>query len=115
MERGIGRLRMKRPDLAVLKALKELLPCVDCRRFYPYWCMDFDHVGKKGFALRTLVARARVPWLTLLRELAHCEVICANCHRFRTFRRRFERGDQRVVEAWKELGLAPVGVGRAIG
>jgi hypothetical protein len=47
--------------------------------------LDFDHVGPK---------RASVVWLafqehsitSLEREIANCEIRCANCHRRRTIR-----------------------------
>jgi hypothetical protein len=58
-------------------------PCADCGRRYPSECMDFDHVrGKKIFG----IAREwnRWGWKTILREIAKCDVVCANCHRIRT-------------------------------
>jgi hypothetical protein len=48
--------------------------------------MDFDHhaPGSKTLAIgeSALVSTAR-----LLAEIAKCEVVCANCHRIRTFTR----------------------------
>ena len=57
-------------------------PCADCRKKYPTVCMQFDHVrGKKLFCIA-------VRWSgsieRLKREIAKCEVVCANCHAVRT-------------------------------
>lgn len=49
--------------------------------------MDFDHVrGRKKFDL----ARCRqynMPFSAMKREVEKCEVVCANCHRIRTYNR----------------------------
>jgi hypothetical protein len=62
------------------------VPCADCGGRYPYWVMDFDHVaGEKLFNVGEAITMSpRV----ILSEIAKCEVVCANCHRARTFRRR---------------------------
>jgi hypothetical protein len=60
---------------------------VDCGIRYPTYVMDFDHIaGKK----RTHIAamRGNFAWDQIAAEIAKCEVVCANCHRERTFRRR---------------------------
>jgi hypothetical protein len=61
-------------------------PCVDCGETDPL-VLEFDHVSDdKSFE----VARAMSDkgWATILDEIAKCEVVCANCHRRRTYRRR---------------------------
>ena len=62
-------------------------PCADCGVQYPYYVMDFDHrVGEaKTFELNS-VARKTVREIT--REIEKCDVVCSNCHRERTHRRR---------------------------
>lgn len=46
--------------------------------------MDFDHVrGTKKFAISTY-AHA-VSSETLTKEIAKCDLVCANCHRERTY------------------------------
>lgn len=71
-------------------------PCEDCGVAYPACVMDFDHVrGQKFFCVSSLLRR-RGPWwrerYELIRdELAKCELVCANCHRFRHYQRRRER------------------------
>lgn len=76
--------------VARMRALKAG-PCVDCgERLHPA-AMTFDHRPgtQKIRDLATLAGRG----LTGLfeRELPKCDVVCANCHAVRTFRRREER------------------------
>src|SRR5437667_290923 len=63
-------------------------PCADCGIQYPAWVMDFDHVsGNKVEKLAELV-RKKASVRRVEAEIAKCEVVCANCHRDRTHRRR---------------------------
>jgi len=74
-------LASRRRSLREAKAV----PCADCGNAYPYWVMDFDHVrGDKSFNIAggVLTGRAR-----LESEVAKCDVVCANCHRRRTWQR----------------------------
>ena len=71
---------------------KELLnkikdePCLDCKRKFPPCAMDFDHVrGDKEFTIGPSWATALDK---LLEEIEKCELVCANCHRIRTQKRR---------------------------
>ena len=65
----------------------KLQPCTDCKKSFHPCVMDFDHVrGKKLFVisdgLRDAITRTR-----LRAELDKCDLVCANCHRLRTYRR----------------------------
>jgi len=63
------------------------VPCLDCQNEYPPWVMDFDHregeqkVGGISRLLRTH------KWKYILIEIAKCDIVCANCHRNRTWKR----------------------------
>ncbi len=60
-------------------------PCADCGESDPV-VLEFDHLRDKSFEIATaLVDRS---WDRILEEIAKCEVVCANCHRRRTVRRR---------------------------
>jgi hypothetical protein len=61
-------------------------PCADCGVQYPYYVMDFDHRdgATKSFMLSEV---SRATSKSLMREIAKCDVVCANCHRERTFQR----------------------------
>lgn len=65
--------------------LQKSKPCVDCGNEYPYYVMQFDHLGDKEYAIANLVNfnnRDKID-----QEIAKCEVVCANCHAERTHRR----------------------------
>lgn len=64
------------------------VPCMDCGVKYPYYVMDFDHRDPAD-KLFTVSAKARFKSLSCIQtELAKCDVVCANCHRERTHRRK---------------------------
>src|ERR1022692_77368 len=74
----------------LIKALchsRKDVPCADCKQRYPPCVMDFDHVrGRKRFGLAAYSSSwSKEIWE---KEMAKCEVVCANCHRLRTFDRR---------------------------
>ena len=59
-------------------------PCVDCGETDPI-VLEFDHLADKAFAIsKGLRDRS---WESVRREMAKCDVVCANCHRRRTARR----------------------------
>src|SRR5689334_902136 len=60
-------------------------PCADCGISYPFYVMDFDHREDKNFAI-SQAWRSR-SWSTVLAEIEKCDVVCANCHRLRTYSR----------------------------
>ncbi len=85
----INEARNRRRDENKLKlyAIKSN-PCLDCNQSYPHFVMDFDHVsGEKILAISEMMQRA-MPWNKIQEEIDKCELVCANCHRIRTFTRR---------------------------
>lgn len=59
------------------------IPCFDCGGQFPPECMDFDH--------RDPSTKRRAPGAigslnALQNEIMKCDLVCANCHRTRTFR-----------------------------
>jgi len=86
-----------------LRMLKHMCPCHDCRARFPYYVMDFDHVrgthkrkhrrlkgGLAGLGIATMAATAS--WKTIRAEVEKCDIVCANCHKIRTHKRRAEDG-----------------------
>ena len=75
--------------MAWLDGLKVGRPCADCGGIYPPYVMEWDHLpgSEKKLVLadtrRAAHARERIP-----AEMAKCDLVCANCHRERTFGRR---------------------------
>lgn len=68
-----------------MKELKDK-PCTDCGIAYPYYVMQFDHIGTDKVAGVARLAQLK-SWQTVLDEIAKCELVCANCHAERTFQR----------------------------
>lgn len=64
------------------------MPCSDCEGVFPPYAMEFDHrePGTKTQAVTRMVGR--VGTSRILVEAAKCDVVCANCHRMRTYLRR---------------------------
>lgn len=62
------------------------LPCDDCKKKYPHYIMDFDHVPEYG-KKKSLISIYRSSWKDLFYELFKCDLVCSNCHRIRTWRR----------------------------
>jgi len=71
----------------LLDELREV-PCLDCARRFPTYAMEFDHrdPATKRKAVTRLIGRTSTE--RLLEEVAKCDIVCANCHRMRTYRRR---------------------------
>ena len=69
-----------------VNAIKEASPCMDCHQFFPAVCMDFDHrpgeVKKMGIA-KMVINLYSLP--AILEEIKKCDLVCANCHRIRTW------------------------------
>lgn len=70
-----------------LAAIKVRRGCADCGyRAHPV-ALDFDH--RPGETKRMGVSQARKwSWTAIKTEVEKCDVVCANCHRIRTARRR---------------------------
>jgi len=64
-------------------------PCTDCGGIFHYSVMEFDHLPqyKKLFQLSQWEGWTKKE---IKAEIAKCEVVCANCHRMRTWRRNHE-------------------------
>ncbi len=75
------------------KSTKEFLniiknkPCLDCGKSFPPYVMDFDH--KEGEKKEKEVARMVAGGWSLKniqKEINKCDLVCANCHRIRTYK-----------------------------
>jgi hypothetical protein len=78
--------RQRQINRDYVRELKESTPCCDCGRSYVYLAMDFDHVtgDKEGDVCRMV---QNVTLTRLKSEIAKCEIVCATCHRLRTYAR----------------------------
>lgn len=76
-----------RAQARLLDGLRDV-PCADCAERFSPCVMDFDHLDPavKDQGVTRMIGRASVS--RILAEAAKCDIVCANCHRRRTFDRR---------------------------
>ena len=73
-----------------ISSIKSSSPCTDCGGYFHWAAMTYDHLPgheKRGDISDLIAGGYRS---VLITEMAKCEVVCANCHAIRTFRRRVE-------------------------
>jgi len=72
---------------AWLDAQKSARPCKDCNRFFPACCMDYDHLPGciKAENLSKMVGKPECKIADMEAEITKCELVCANCHRIRSY------------------------------
>jgi|TARA_R110000744_G_scaffold203446_3_gene322298 hypothetical protein len=89
-----GTQREKNRDY--IKQHKRENPCVDCGE-KNIVLLEFDHVrGIKSANLSNMV-RGAYGLTSIRREIAKCEVRCANCHRLITHNRRMEADTKKII------------------
>lgn len=89
------RLKLKANRARVLDWITDKysgIPCMDCERVFSWCAMDFDHrpgeikelkIGSMGCRKATSSLLAKVE-----KEIAKCDLVCACCHRIRTWDRK---------------------------
>ena len=60
--------------------------CADCGYREHHAALSFDHLPGT-VKVRDIKSGQQLGWKALLDEIAKCEVVCANCHRIRTYER----------------------------
>ena len=91
-EKTIERTRSKRKKiLEYIQKYKQNTPCTDCKEDYPYYMKDFDHLGNKSFTISAFSTHTE-SLDRIKAEIEKCEVVCANCHRIRTYSRKLKSG-----------------------
>ena len=84
--RQISRKKTRTERREYIKTIKTMNYCTDCKQYYPYYVMDFDHINKdKEKTIAKLVNDGSMK--KLLQEIKKCELVCSNCHRERSFKR----------------------------
>lgn len=69
-----------------INQLKAQTPCADCGRSFHPIAMDFDHLSDKSRNISEMVI-LKMSLSSLKEEIAKCEIVCACCHRVRTYNR----------------------------
>lgn len=62
------------------------ISCADCKKKYPFYVMDFDHRNDNN-KIRDVSYMFTRNWSLdkIKLEISKCDVVCANCHRIRTY------------------------------
>lgn len=72
---------------AKVTKLKDM-PCMDCRIKYPHYVMEYDHVRGEKFCQISDMVNGTYSLARIEEEIDKCDLVCANCHRERTFSRK---------------------------
>ena len=68
-------------------------PCADCGETHPYWAVDFDHRDPKQKEFSLGAASTLGSMKRAVAEAAKCDIVCALCHRYRTYGVRRNRAE----------------------
>lgn len=82
-----NQVRSRAERRAWLDAIKVKAGCADCGYSAHPRALDFDHIGTDKLYDVGRMLHNRTAWDRVLAEIAKCEVVCANCHRIRTYER----------------------------
>ena len=66
---------------------KQDKPCADCGNTYHPCAMDFDHINDDKIDSISKMMNQAVSIDTIISEIQKCELVCAVCHRIRTYNR----------------------------
>jgi hypothetical protein len=69
-----------------VQSYKSATPCKDYNQVFPFYVMDFDHLRDKKFMISKML---RYNLDQVKTEIDKCDLVCANCHRERTYQRLF--------------------------
>ena len=103
-----GKWRKRRVKIASshttnLARIKLAAGCADCGYKVHPAALDFDHRPRTGkrWHVSAMAGRSSV---LIQREIAKCDVVCANCHRIRTYKRRRAPGFARKMARKTAVG-----------
>jgi hypothetical protein len=91
-----------------IQDIKQNAVCAVCGEDYPHWIMEFDHRSDKLFNISEWFNTTRS--LDVIKiEIAKCDIVCANCHKNRTYCRLLGGGGNTLNVAEYYSGKVPVG------
>lgn len=62
---------------------KQKSPCTDCKKYFPYYVMEYDHIHSKINSIAKLTSSGSMN--QVIEEIKKCELVCSNCHKVRTW------------------------------
>ena len=78
------------------------VPCMDCGNMFPPCAMDFDHVNGEKVANISEMKTYTIE--RIKEEISKCDIVCSNCHRIRTFKR---KGSDESLTTLKPILITP--------
>lgn len=85
-----AKCKKNREKLAEYIRAKKSQPCMDCGNEYPFYVMDYDHRPGEQKLFNIAMGYFHAKALHKIEaEIAKCDLVCANCHRRRTYNRRY--------------------------
>ena len=95
----LARNREKKRKIRAWVQQQKLKPCMDCGTSFPHYVMDFDHRPDEEKLYEPTRLYTLQSWTKVKTEIAKCDVVCANCHRERTFGQARETNAEKNREA----------------
>lgn len=92
----VAKSRANKKRLRQVVSEKKNKPCEDCGKSYPPYVMDFDHRDPNIKEFNVGGSCHMHGLAKTLEEIDKCDVVCANCHRIRTFGRGSSNGKTSV-------------------
>jgi hypothetical protein len=83
---GLKKMSVRRAFSDWLKSV----PCMDCGQTYHPHVMEFDHRDPEGKSYKPEYAIRLLSLDHMQAELMKCDLVCANCHRMRGVRRKWD-------------------------
>lgn len=82
--------------------LKNNTPCAKCGNYYPYYVMDYDHIdpSSKILCIAHMMGHSKK---AILKEISKCELLCANCHRIKTYETSNRQKQHTITTCYKRL------------
>lgn len=84
----LSRTRDRRNTVSkYIRSVKADKSCMDCGEQFPHFVLEFDHRPDEEKLFNISNARKHATIEEVNTEIAKCDLVCANCHRFRTWSR----------------------------
>jgi NAD-dependent dihydropyrimidine dehydrogenase PreA subunit len=84
----VYRMRHRTKNLISFHRYKEENGCFDCGAMLPHYVLEFDHKPEFEKINSPYRVMKDLGLKKAWEEIAKCDVVCANCHRIRTYERK---------------------------
>lgn len=89
----IDRQRSRRTKRRIhIQEIKASATCMDCGEDYLYYVLEFDHRPDE-IKLFNISMYGQYTLEDVKKEIAKCDIVCANCHKIRTWQRMVKTGE----------------------